>query len=151
MGIRGEIYSTKVSLKNRTYFFNVKENRMGDLYLNIVESKNKESGGFERQSVILFADDLGEFLKGFDDSLRVLEKSHKEKRKKAFSQQHGDVPADRRRTDKGPKQLVYRKGQKDTLTGSGERGPVKKDEAKKAPKKPKNIKTFSLDDKKKKS
>jgi hypothetical protein len=36
MGIRGEIYSTSVGLPNRTYFFNVKENRLGDLYLNIV-------------------------------------------------------------------------------------------------------------------
>jgi hypothetical protein len=83
MGIRGELYSTTVGLQNRTYFFNVKENRMGDLYLNIVESKNKESGGFDRQSVILFADDLGEFLKGFEDSLRVLEKAVKEKRRNA--------------------------------------------------------------------
>jgi hypothetical protein len=81
MGIRGEIYSTTVGLPNRTYFFNVKENRLGDLYLNIVESKNKDSGGFERQSVILFADDLSEFLKGFDESLRALEKAMKEKRR----------------------------------------------------------------------
>jgi hypothetical protein len=81
MGIRGEIFSTKVGLQNRTYFFNVKENRLGDLYLNIVESKNRETGGFERQSVILFADDLQEFLKGFDESLKVLEKAVREKRK----------------------------------------------------------------------
>ena len=81
MGIRGEIYSTTVGLPNRTYFFNIKENRLGDLYLNIVESKNKDSGGFERQSVILFADDLPEFLKGFDESLRALEKAMKEKRR----------------------------------------------------------------------
>jgi hypothetical protein len=81
MGIRGEVYSTTVGLPNRTYFFNVKENRLGDLYLNIVESKNKDSGGFERQSVILFADDLAEFLKGFDESLRALEKAVKEKRR----------------------------------------------------------------------
>ena len=66
MGIRGEIFSTKVILQNRSYFFNVKENRTGDLYLNIVESKNRETGGFDRQSVILFADDLQEFLRGFD-------------------------------------------------------------------------------------
>jgi hypothetical protein len=85
MGIRGEIFSTSVQLANRTYFFNVKENRMGDLYLNIVESKNRETGGFERQSVVLFADDLGEFLKGFDESLRVLEKASREKRKSAGS------------------------------------------------------------------
>jgi hypothetical protein len=83
MGIRGEIYSTTVGLPNRTYFFNVKENRLGDLYLNIVESKNKDSGGFERQSVILFAEDLTEFLRGFDESLRALEKAMKEKRRGA--------------------------------------------------------------------
>jgi hypothetical protein len=81
MGIRGEIFSNRVILANRTYFFNVKENRMGDLYLNIVESKNRDTGGFERQSVILFADDLQEFLKGFDESLRVLEKAVREKRR----------------------------------------------------------------------
>ncbi|MDR1839865.1 MAG: DUF3276 family protein [Treponema sp.] len=79
MGVRGEIFSTKIMLPNRTYFFNVKENRMGDLYLNIVESKNRDAGGFDRQSVILFADDLQEFLKGFDESLRVLEKAVREK------------------------------------------------------------------------
>ena len=81
MGIRGELFSTRVALPNRTYFFNVKENRMGDLYLNIVESKNQETGGFERQSVILFADDLKDFLTGFDESLRVMEKAVREKRK----------------------------------------------------------------------
>ncbi|GHV79537.1 hypothetical protein AGMMS49944_13280 [Spirochaetia bacterium] len=94
MGIRGEIYSTTVGLQNRTYFFNVKENRMGDLYLNIVESKNKETGGFDRQSVILFADDLPEFLKGFDDSLRVLEKAVKEKRRSAPRDDHPRKKAD---------------------------------------------------------
>jgi hypothetical protein len=83
MGIRGEIFSTKVQFKNRTYFFNVKENRMGDLYLNIVESKNKENSGFERQSIVLFADDLQEFLTGFDESLKVLEKAVREKNRAA--------------------------------------------------------------------
>ena len=81
MGVRGEVFSTKVQLQNRTYFFNVKENRLGDLYLNIVESKNRDEGGFERQSVILFADDLQQFLQGFDDALRVLEKAEREKRR----------------------------------------------------------------------
>jgi hypothetical protein len=81
MGIRGEIFSTKVNLQNRTYFFNVKENRLGDLYLNIVESKNRDTGGFDRQSVILFADDLGDFLKGFDSALKVLEKAVREKKR----------------------------------------------------------------------
>jgi hypothetical protein len=81
MGIRGELFSTRVQLENRTYFFNVKENRLGDLYLNIVESKNRDSGGFERQSVILFAEDLTAFLAGFDESLQALERQAREKRR----------------------------------------------------------------------
>ena len=92
MGVRGEIFSTKVALQNRTYFFNVKENRLGDLYLNIVESKNRDEGGFDRQSVILFADDLQIFLKGFDESLRVLEKAVRDKRKAVPKK---DTPAGR--------------------------------------------------------
>ena len=71
---------------------------MGDLYLNIVESKNRETGGFDRQSVILFADDLAEFLKGFDQSLRVMEKAVKEKRRKGG----GARPEDRPRKKAGP-------------------------------------------------
>jgi hypothetical protein len=93
MGVRGELFSSRVILPNRTYFFNVKENRMGDIYLNIVESKNKETGGFDRQSVILFSDDLQEFLKGFDESLQVLEKAVRDKRRSKpsdFSQRSGD-------------------------------------------------------------
>ncbi|MHC6204310.1 DUF3276 family protein [Breznakiellaceae bacterium SP9] len=83
MGIRGEIFSTRVLLPNRTYFFNVKENRVGDLYLNIVESKNKDEGGFERQSVVLFEEDLQDFLKGFEESLKIMEKAAREKAKAA--------------------------------------------------------------------
>ena len=108
MGVRGEIFSTKVALPNRTYFFNVKENRKGDLYLNIVESKNKETGGFDRQSVILFAEDLQEFLKGFDESLRVLEKSVREGKKKSLTQR---TPRTQRedKVYKKDKKMVVRK------------------------------------------
>ena len=93
MGIRGELFSTKVLLQNRTYFFNVKENRLGDIYLNIVESKNRETGGFDRQSVILFAEDLSEFLQGFDEALKVLEKAVREKKRG----EHRKPPEDRDR------------------------------------------------------
>ena len=89
MGVRGEIFSNRVILPNRTYFFNVKENRMGDLYLNIVESKNRESGGFDRQSVILFADDLQAFLGGFEESLKVLEKAVREKKHTGSAKREG--------------------------------------------------------------
>ncbi|MDR0401360.1 MAG: DUF3276 family protein [Treponema sp.] len=99
MGVRGEIFSTRVILPNRTYFFNVKENRMGDLYLNIVESKNRDTGGFERQSVILFEEDLREFLKGFDDSLRILEKAIRERKRSGRS---GERPPEFRERGERP-------------------------------------------------
>ena len=102
MGVRGELFSSRVLLPNRTYFFNVKENRMGDLYLNIVESKNRETGGFDRQSVVLFADDLQEFLKGFDESLKVLEKAVREKRRSGSGDSKRGERTDRRDKNRRP-------------------------------------------------
>jgi hypothetical protein len=69
MGIRGELYSTRVGCEGRTYFFNVKENRMGDMFLTVVESKPNESEGFERRSVVIFREDLQQFLKAFQGAL----------------------------------------------------------------------------------
>jgi hypothetical protein len=80
MAIRGEVFSTKVLLARRTYFFNVKENRVGDLYLNIVESKKDDDGKFERQSLIVFDEDKAAFLKGLEDALKVLNKESALKR-----------------------------------------------------------------------
>ena len=76
MGLRGEIFSAKISSGRRTYFFNVKENRHGDIFLNIVESKQNESSDFERQSVIVFQEDLEAFLEAFQKAVRFM----KEKR-----------------------------------------------------------------------
>jgi hypothetical protein len=128
MGVRGELFSTKVILQNRTYFFNVKENRLGDLYLNIVESKNREEGGFERQSVILFAEDLQDFLQGFDDALRVLEKAAREKRRETPGrEQRSRKPRNNEQTyreprykEPGSKERNY-KEQKDRAPRSSER------------------------------
>ena len=120
MGVRGEIFSSRVILPNRTYFFNVKENRMGDIYLNIVESKNRDNGGFDRQSVILFADDLHEFLKGFDESLRVLEKSVREKRRsgREESPRRGEKPD---RGERAERTERSGRGERDRYSHSGEK------------------------------
>jgi len=109
MGVRGELFSSRVILPNRTYFFNVKENRMGDLYLNIVESKNRETGGFDRQSVILFADDLQAFLGGFEESLKVMEKAVREKRHGAPAGRDGSKHGDKRDGEKrDDKRVVFK-------------------------------------------
>jgi hypothetical protein len=144
MGIRGELFSTKVSLQNRTYFFNVKENRLGDLYLNIVESKNRDSGGFERQSVILFAEDLSEFLQGFDGALKVLEKAFRERNR----EERRKTPEERNQGKDGTRSRPYEREGK----GPPERGKRvlvktgkpknKTPPAKPGPRKPRSVKVF---------
>ena len=65
MGTRGEIFSTRSNTQSekRTYFFNVKENRNGDIFLNIVESKKHNSEtDFERHQIVIFQEDMEEFL-----------------------------------------------------------------------------------------
>ncbi|WP_422480507.1 DUF3276 family protein [Pleomorphochaeta sp. DL1XJH-081] len=79
MGVRGEVYSTRLVTKDRTYFFNVKENVYGDLFLNIVESKGTEGGEgkFIRQSILVYQEDLGEFVKEFQKTLDFLKQKTK--------------------------------------------------------------------------
>ncbi len=79
MGVRGEVFSTKLVTSERTYFFNVKENVYGDMYLNIVESKGTEGGAgrFLRQSILVYKEDLGEFIKEFQKSIDYIKQSGK--------------------------------------------------------------------------
>ena len=72
MGTRGEVFSSKANTAKRTYFFNVKENRTGDLFLNIVESKKSEEDRFERRSIIVFKEDLAAFLDAFQSAVAYI-------------------------------------------------------------------------------
>ncbi len=81
MGIRGELFTMQVTLENRSYFFNVKENRAGDLFLQIVESKKGDGADFDRHQIAIFEEDMPRVLKGLDDSLKFIEKARKEKAK----------------------------------------------------------------------
>jgi hypothetical protein len=69
MGSRGEIFSVRAAAGRRTYFFNVKENRHGDVFLNLVESKKNGESDFERHSIIVFQEDLENFLSGFNQAV----------------------------------------------------------------------------------
>ena len=73
MGIRGELFTTQIPVENRTYFFNVKENRLGDVFLQIVESKNTDGAGFDRHAIVVFQDEMQTFLQGLNQSLDFIE------------------------------------------------------------------------------
>jgi len=80
MGQRGEVYSTRLVKNDRTYFFNVKENVYGELYMNIVESKGDiDSNRFIRQSVLIYQEDMGEFIREFQKSLDYIKIHGKER------------------------------------------------------------------------
>lgn len=85
MGIRGELFSTKMTCEGRTYFFNVKENRMGDVFLTIVESKPTETEAFDRRSIVIFRENVREFLKAFQGALKYMEKSGSESPEMTFN------------------------------------------------------------------
>ena len=99
MGARGELFTTQVYLDNRSYFFNVKENRTGDVFLQIVESKNRDGIEADRHQIAIFADDMQKFLQGMEKSLDFVDKDRKA-RQKAI------------REKKAAKEAKYGKGKK---------------------------------------
>lgn len=80
MGSRGEIFSSKVFAGKRTYFFNVKENRYGDLFLALVESRKDINGeGFERDQIVVYREDLYRFVNGLKEALKEMERLDQQK------------------------------------------------------------------------
>ncbi|MCE5257088.1 MAG: DUF3276 family protein [Spirochaetaceae bacterium] len=105
MGIRGELFSTKFMCDGRTYFFNVKQNRTGDVFLSIVESKPSEGESFDRRSIVVFGEHMEGFLKSFQSALKFMDKTGNK------------VPADASLYDRGDNDDGY-----DRRTASSERG-----------------------------
>jgi hypothetical protein len=108
MGVRGELFTTEISLDNRTYFFNVKENRTGDVFLQVVESKNLEGTGFDRHAIVVFEDDMQKFLQGLESTLKFIEKNHKARLKDAAE-----------KGDSGKKKFIRRKPEGESSDGRG--------------------------------
>ena len=74
MAIRGEIFSSQVITEKRTYFFNVKENRMGSHFLNIVESTKKPDGSFDRHSIMVYEEDIDNFMRELNRAFKVFKR-----------------------------------------------------------------------------
>ena len=114
MGARGELFTTQITLDNRSYFFNVKENRTGDVFLQIVESKSKEGGDFDRHQIAIFAEDMQKFFQGMEKSLNFIEKDRKNRQKIAREKKEAK--------EKAAAKKVYRVKSED---GAKEEGPKK--------------------------
>ncbi len=77
---REEIHSVSIRAGKRTYFFDVKSTRQGDLYLTITESKKvfdyDGNSHFEKHKVFLYKEDFGKFIDGYDQAVAYI-KEHK--------------------------------------------------------------------------
>lgn len=79
-----EIYSDKITKGNRTYFFDIKKSEKDDLYLKISESK-KTGGGFEHHRLMVFDEDLKDFVETLKKSLTKFKELKEPKDGKAYS------------------------------------------------------------------
>ena len=81
-----EIYSNKISKGSRTYFFDIKKSEEGDFYLKISESK-KSLDEFDHHRLMIFDDDINDFVETLKKILTKLKEFKKSKRitEKAYS------------------------------------------------------------------
>lgn len=111
MGIRGELFTTQIMLENRSYFFNVKENRTGDVFLQVVESKSRDGADFDRHQIAIFADDLQKFLQGMNKSLSFIDKERKTRAKAKAEKKAAKDAKYGKGDDTGKKRIYRRKGE----------------------------------------
>ena len=78
MAIRGEIFSSHVMTDKRTYFFNVKEDRTGSHFLNIVENKKMPNGSYDRHSIMVYEEDIENFMRELNRAFKVFKKQRPE-------------------------------------------------------------------------
>lgn len=68
-----EIYSKSIRAGKRTYFFDVRSTRNGEMFLTITESKKmmKSDGNFhfEKHKIFLYKEDFEKFVTGLNESI----------------------------------------------------------------------------------
>jgi hypothetical protein len=72
---KNEVFSRAVRAGKRTYFFDVKETKSGELYLIITESKKNGTGPeavFEKHKIFLYKEDFDKFFSGFQEACNYI-------------------------------------------------------------------------------
>ena len=65
-----ELFTRKIHAGSRTYFFDVKQNQEGTLYLSITESKFQDGNEKpERFRILVYEDKLRDFVSGFKEAI----------------------------------------------------------------------------------
>ena len=74
MANRGELHSEELPAKNslRKYFFNIKQDRHGALFVVLVESTQKKPSGYIRNEIHLYEEDILSFDNQLDATISTL-------------------------------------------------------------------------------
>lgn len=74
------LFSRTVKAGQRIYYIDVKQNRRGEMYLSITESKKMLNGtqdmpqvSFEKHKIFLFKEDFSKFSEAFHEALNFVE------------------------------------------------------------------------------
>lgn len=65
--MKDAIYTQKITLGSKTYFFDVREGDSGNKYLQITESRIGEDGERIRNNIAIFKDHFNEFRRVLDE------------------------------------------------------------------------------------
>jgi Protein of unknown function (DUF3276) len=55
--------------RKRTYFFDIRQTKTEDYYLVMTESSRRKEGGYNRQRIVLYKEDLKKFIESMEESL----------------------------------------------------------------------------------
>lgn len=90
-----DIYSSVIKAGKRTYFFDVKQTKMGEKYLTITESKRcfdefQNKFYYEKHKIFLYREDFTNFIEGLSDAVAFINSeekvfNHNDIRSEAFS------------------------------------------------------------------
>ncbi len=74
---QNEVFSEAVRAGKRTYFFDVKQTRGGEYYINITESIRKFNDGdakffYEKHRLFLYREDFEKFKEGLETAIRFI-------------------------------------------------------------------------------
>ena len=66
------LHTTSVKTKSQTYFFDVKEAKNGNKYINITSARMSKDGQKFRSTVTVFSDQLEEFSQAFTEMVQKI-------------------------------------------------------------------------------
>jgi len=67
-----ELVSFDFFANGKRYFFNVRETQNGSKFVQVVETRKTKSGGYERYSIVVFKENMEEFIENMQKAFDLM-------------------------------------------------------------------------------